>query len=188
VCEIERFGHPLAIAFTLSALFYYVELRKEASKWTSKVLENHREELAKNRERLSSVILGVPDARWPRLITALKAKVAERKSRRIFLAEDFDVVLLLGSIALWLGIFKFRILGTRVSVHTNAWTSTIVSLGALIYAGYVPGEISCGIMTLILVLSFYSIAWNLWIFFVYLPILDFLIRRSDKLVEALMPR
>jgi molecular chaperone IbpA len=275
VCEIEHFGHPLAIAFTLSALFYYVELRKVANARTTEILANHRTALSNNRQGLSNIITGRPDASLSQIIMTIRKNMGQKRryppyniektgenTYRLtmavagFSADEVDVtayddwllvtgkaktedengrflhrgiaprafeqwfsfadhfkvvsaslvngmlhiylvhvpdkakplkIALLLIMVLWLWYLLFSISRIRISVHINAWMSTIVSLGALIYAGYYyPGELDCVVMTIILFLSFFSVAWNIWIYFGYIPAIDRAIRYSDKQIHALL--
>jgi hypothetical protein len=184
LCEIERFGHPLAIAFTLSALFYYVEMRKVANDRIRKVMEIHRVALNNNRQKLSNIVTGGSDASLSKTIVDITRIIRQKRSRERFLAEDLSVFLLLEmTVLLW--FFRYSIARINISVHIFAWTSTIVSLGALIYAGYIDGKLNCGIMTLILIISFYSVVWNIWIYFGYIPAIEWLIRYFDALFSRI---
>ena len=57
MCEIERFDSPLDIAFSLSAVFYYLELRSIARERTQAALVGHELALRTEIERFLAAVV-----------------------------------------------------------------------------------------------------------------------------------
>jgi hypothetical protein len=178
VCEIERFDSPLDIAFSLSAVFYYLELRSIARERTQAALVGH--ELALRTE------IG-------RFISAVVDAVINMASSLIYSGNFYDNFLSNFGRLAWLGLkigILFVLRGilklSSVLVHVFALLSSVVSLGTLIYSGYYKNEIDCRLMTVILCLSFTSIFWNILVYFIYIPLATRLLRHRERPPTAIV--
>lgn len=170
--SIEHFGHVLAIAFSVSAIFYYVELRELAEDRLRRAIDAYQSAVALADDQFKETILedfeastmhphgGIlalrPDPPW---LAKKKATIQERGNKALT-SSLIDSSLLM--ILRW----------TPYLTSTLVVISTTCSLGALIYSGFNPDlEIGWKLMTLVLVLSYSSISWNLIFYVLLLPLL-----------------
>ena len=166
MCLIEDFGHPLEIAFSLSAVFYYVEMRATADERVRAALATHeaaertaqREYRGVLRDTLKTeitreTVLGLPR----RAIPFLTSNALRRE-----LASMTALVLLPAS--------RRMVMASRYLTPVFAFLSTAFSLGPLLFAGFQPHyEIDGRWMALILFVAYLSILWNIAIYAIYIP-------------------
>lgn len=164
MCKVENFGHLLAIAFSLSAIFYYLEMRSLAEdrlKTTSAIHDAAKRSAYK---RLSAALRLMI---WP---FSFDVEETENSDGRVVKPFIVTIIVFISKGAIYIG-GKLTVLFVV--------TSTFSSLGGLIYAGYYPdSRIGCGWMTTILVVSYISIIWNLLVYVLYIPAANHIIRHS----------
>jgi hypothetical protein len=167
---IEHFGHALEIAFTLSALFYYQELRDLAEDRLRRTIDAYQSGMTSAVDQYKKTIVEsvqasarhprggiLAIARDPEWLAKEKEKIDRRRDKALGSSVIHSYVL----VALHLSSYLTTIL---VAI------STTCSLGALIYSGYNPNlDIGWKLMTLILILSYSSISWNLFFYVLLLP-------------------
>lgn len=176
-CSIEHFGHVLAIAFSVSAILYYIELRELIAKRREEAVAVH--EAAQNAATkewagafLRKTKQDMDNARatnrpWILTPTSELSK-QELKTESNVLSR----MLLLHYSGAILKTFPF--ITTALVL-----LSTTTSLGALLVAGYYPeATLGCGYMTVILAISFASIIWNILVYWIYVPKITSWIGRS----------
>lgn len=167
-CSIEHFGHVLAIAFSVSAILYYIELRELITKRREEAVAIHEAaQNAANKEWADAFLQktkqDMDNARaanrsWI-LTPTSKSSEQELKTESKVLSK----MLLLHYSGAILKAFPFI---------TTAFVllSTGTSLGALLVAGYDPdAHLGCRHMTVILFISFASIIWNVLVYWIYIP-------------------
>jgi hypothetical protein len=177
VCSIEHFSDLLAIAFSVGAIFYYIDLREIAEKRRKAALMIHdaaqrTANLEIGRAILDKITSDMQTARkrgesW---LTA-RTPPATAQQRNAMnaglnkgLLSDFS---------------KASVISLSYLTHAFAVLSTATSLGTLLFSAYYPDkrELDCKWMTVILVASYASIIWNLLFYFIYIPAVTSLIRR-----------
>jgi len=175
--RLEHFGHVLAIAFSVSAIFYYVDFREQAiQRFGSalsalKVATNMAEQAAKD------AILNHIRADRPGEMFRLSARTKEETEALAIRKSKQDA-----EMARWafLGLVGSMISYSHVATHSFAALSTSASLGFLIYAGFDPeAHFSLTGIISVLALSFASIIWNLGFYGYMLPKLTKAISRPS---------
>jgi hypothetical protein len=167
--QIEHFGHVFAIAFGLSAIFYYIELREVAEERIKETLEVLAGSLGFAEQAVKDKIRQLLYASFSEGMLSLKPRSKELK-------EKLEKLRLEQKHVTWryhlLDLASIMIVFSHFATHAFAILSTAVSLGALIHAGFDP-EYKFGLWSIItmLILSFASIIWSLSFYVVVLPIL-----------------
>jgi hypothetical protein len=190
MCNIEHFGHLLAIAFSVSAIFYYVDMRKTVERSLKDALTVHDTALRKTDSDWRAGFLNEIFAtayekdvngelrRVPGGPLSFRRPSNEAKKR------EAQWHYYLTSAVAYNSYVKFsRAVLARSLLVTNVLVviSTASSMSALIVSGYYPElKIGCGWATVILVLSYVSITWNILFFLFLIPKL---VKRIERRVR-----
>jgi hypothetical protein len=168
--RIENFGHVLAIAFGLSAVFYYIELREVAEERIKQALKTYEDaQRTADRTFLDAAFDQIKaDMNRPNWLTlAPRPKQTEQKLDDL---ERVKIQALFQSLQFWL-VLKF-LRYSHAATRILTLLSTTVSLGSLVYSGFYPDEyFGWRYITLILLVSFSSIGWYLCLYLVAVPML-----------------
>ncbi|WP_128931937.1 hypothetical protein [Bradyrhizobium zhanjiangense] len=167
-CSIEHFGHVLAIAFSVSAILYYIELRELITKRREEAVAIHEAaRKAANKEWADELVQNIRKdmdnaraANRPWMLTPTREPSEEELKNESRLLSR---MLLLDYSGTLLRAFPFI-------TTALVFLSTATSLGALLVAGYYPeAQPGCSYMTFILAISFASIVWNVLVYWIYIP-------------------
>jgi hypothetical protein len=189
MCKISNFSSPLEIAFGLSAVFYYLELRSIAEKRTNAALTRNDAALTASMQAFIVMIIETVSESAISIATSLAAAGLGG----IFVGSTLPKVGRLIFHALKIAVLYVSLLilkSTRYFVHILVLCSVTASLGSLIYSGYYPEEtLNCSKMTQVILASYLSISWNLIVYFIYIPIITRLViltERSNRLFQYLL--
>jgi hypothetical protein len=170
--RIEHFGHVLEIAFSVSAIFYYFELRELAEDRLRRAIDAYQSAVALATEQFKGTI---PEGVRASAKNPYGGLLAIRRDP-LWLQREKAQIQARGDKALTSSLIDSSVLmilrWTPYLTSTLVVISTTCSLGALIYSGFNPDlEIGWKLMTLVLVLSYSSISWNLIFYVLLLPLL-----------------
>jgi hypothetical protein len=164
--KIEDFGHVLAIAFSVSAIFYFVDFRERA-------IESFEEALVALRSARLSAEQKFKDAVGEQIgadrgrMFSLAPRTEEVKKRLAVLEQRQRSATVRWGL---LGFLASIIAYSHITTNFLAVLSTGISLGSLIYSGFHPHDCyGWTTITLILVLSFLSIVWNVGLYLILMP-------------------
>lgn len=171
--KIEDFGHVFAIAFGLSAIFYYAELSEATyRRWTRVLLlladADKTASDARKLEIMEQVKIDMAGGllRWGPLPTELRERLT--KSRNALKKAKIRSYLISALI--------YAVFLSHIFTHILAWISALVSLVALLHSGFHPNmEFSARGITALLLLSFASIVWTFGFYGILLPIVTALV-------------
>jgi hypothetical protein len=180
MCKISNFSSPLEIAFGLSAVFYYLELRSIAEKRTNAALTRNDAALTASMQAFIVMIIETVSESAISIATSLAAAGLGG----IFVGSTLPKVGRLIFHALKIAVLYVSLLilkSTRYFVHILVLCSVTASLGSLIYSGYYPEEtLNCSKMTQVILASYLSISWNLIVYFIYIPIITRLVILTER--------
>ncbi|MFH0299810.1 hypothetical protein AAFX91_21765 [Bradyrhizobium sp. 31Argb] len=166
--RIEHFAPVFEIAFTLSALFYYVELREVAVERLRDALDTiaaaqtSAEQAIKDRIR-DLIKTDIP----PGGMLSLSSRTKEVDAKLSDLESEKERVMLQWIFLRWA---SRMIAYCNLTTHALAVLSTVVSLGALVYSGFDPHrDFGWQDITILLAMSYASITWNLLFYMLALP-------------------
>jgi hypothetical protein len=166
----EDFGHVFAIAFGLSAIFYYAELSEVAYKRWTKVLllladaDKTLTEIRK-REIMKQIEADFAGGMF-RILKPLPMHLQQEIARS---RKTMNTATLKSALLSFLYYFVFV---SHLLTHLLAWISAFVSLVVLLNSGFHPNkEFGLSAMVAFLLLSFSSIIWTLGFYGIFLPII-----------------
>jgi hypothetical protein len=174
--KIEDFGHALAIAFGLSAAFYYIELREIAEDRLkgvfAKLVQAHQIADKEYRDAIYAELKAqMSGSNW------WTFRKKSQKERDILEAYKHATALEKRRFSL-LQFATMAVLFSHEMTGIVTLTSTAVSLGSLIYSGYCPDEtFGWKFITFILFLSFLAIIWYICFYVIAIPRLSDAVER-----------
>jgi hypothetical protein len=165
MCEITDFSSVLEIAFGLSAILYFIDIRA--------TIQRKMEEASKEMEGILDILSQRPNPQYERIKEALETVPQDAKER--FLARYPSSEQKARRI-----LEKVRRRGDRPFAAT-AILSSLVSLATLFYSSFYPYVIiPCLYVAVILLLSYLSIIYNIFYFTIAVRVYQYILKSEKR--------